>query len=60
MYLVYLCVPPSIMAALNQAITHLLHCVYGIKLKWELHGSFVAWCEGKLCQLPSGGDAAFT
>ena len=45
-------VPTTSLCEVKQALAVLLSVVYGIKLKWEPHGNFVAWGERKVSQAP--------
>ena len=50
-YLVGMHLPEFLLPVVREGITHPLHFVYGLKLKWEVHVDLVAWGEGKLAQL---------
>ena len=47
-YLLLCNVPADSLPQVKQALSALLRVVYGIQLKWELHGEYVTWGEGKV------------
>ena len=48
LYIVCLHIPAHLKSLVREALSVLLHLVYGVKLKWELHHAVATWGEGSL------------